>query len=229
MPAGKNPNPRKKIQNTPTFHYKIGEYILLPEILDTNQILFFTVLKRRRSTRSFGKLSLNELSTLLWHSAKVQKLFVSENGAILSHRPAPSAGGIHPIDVFVSLPTLINERKLLLYDPIGHRLGRLIINPVDESSFFEEVNNCLQMDNGTLIWFGAYMASTALKYHNPESLVWRDAGALLMTFQLVATALGIASCPVGTLGEPFFFNSLDKMVLSSGGVLVGKGYDYTEE
>ena len=53
-----------------------------------------------------------------------------------------------------------------------------------------------------LVWFVAHVKRTQAAYINPESLVWKDAGALIMMFQLVATAFDIKSCPVGTLGEP---------------------------
>lgn len=221
MPAGKNPELRKNIKKYSPLNYKIDEYILLPGILDRVNSSFFDVLNNRKSTRSFGQLGLDQLSTLLWYSVKAKKLSVSESGMILSHRAAPSAGGIHPIDVFVSLPISLSKRQLLLYDPIGHRLARIKINCADGSGFFKEIDSCLPLTEGTLIWFGASLSDTGMKYVNYESLVWRDAGALLMTFQLVATALKINSCPVGTLGEPFLSKTLEKKVISAGGLLVG--------
>lgn len=221
MPAGKNPEPRKNIKNHSPFNYKIDEYILLPDILEVGNSSFFEVLNNRKSTRSFGQLGLDQISTLLWYSAKAKKLSVTESGMILSHRTAPSAGGIHPIDIFVSLSTSLSKRQLLIYDPIMHRLARIKVNAAHESDFFKEINSCLPLGNSTLIWFGVSMADTALKYKNHESLVWRDAGALLMTFQLVTTALKIASCPVGTLGEPFLSKLLNDAVLSAGGLVIG--------
>jgi hypothetical protein len=38
------------------------------------------------------------------------------------------------------------------------------------------------------------------RYQNWESLVWRDAGALIGGITLVASALGCASCPLGLSG-----------------------------
>ncbi len=37
-------------------------------------------------------------------------------------------------------------------------------------------------------------------YEGSESLVWRDAGCVMMTLHLVAEYLGLAFCPVGVLG-----------------------------
>jgi nitroreductase len=37
-------------------------------------------------------------------------------------------------------------------------------------------------------------------YQRPGSLIWRDAGALLQTISLAATAYRLGSCPLGLLG-----------------------------
>lgn len=58
---------------------------------------------------------------------------------------------------------------------------------------------------------------TQAKYFNHESLVWRDAGALLATMGFVAEALNLNYCPIGITGEPW------ASMLSSEGNLVGVG------
>jgi hypothetical protein len=90
------------------------------------------------------------------------------------------------------------------------------------NAFFNNVNECLNIVNATVVWFVAHLQRTEAKYKNPESLIWRDAGALITTIQLVATAIKIRSCPIGTLGEPFFSKLFTKgNVISAGGILVG--------
>ena len=57
--------------------------------------------------------------------------------------------------------------------------------------------------SGSIIWFVARSNITRARYTNPESVIWRDAGALLATICLAATALNLVACPIGASGEPF--------------------------
>jgi len=45
------------------------------------------------------------------------------------------------------------------------------------------------------------MELVSAAYDNPESLVWRDAGALLFAICLFAEGLGLAACPLGFVGQ----------------------------
>jgi hypothetical protein len=54
---------------------------------------------------------------------------------------------------------------------------------------------------GTTIQFIADPARYRACYDNAETLIWRDAGAMLAVVALVATALGLASTPLGRHGD----------------------------
>lgn len=221
MQAGKNPKPRKIQKETKTFNYQIEEYISLPPIQNVTDPSFFTVLNKRKSERIFNPLSLQQISNLLWHSLKVKKIILSEGDKILSHRASPSAGAIHPVDVFISLPTKFEFLNLYYYNPYIHKLATLKFNKSELKIFFKNINKSLPLEKATVIWFAAQPERTAIKYKNYDSLIWRDAGALTMTVQLVATALNINSCPIGTLGQPFLSKSFGKKLISGGGLLLG--------
>src|SRR5690242_15312783 len=107
MSTGKNPKPRKRYRQTDHLNYHLGEYINLPKPELNSNPLFFQVINKRKSKRVFNTLSLETLSSLLWHSAKAKKVFLSTTGNILSHRTSPSAGAIHPVDILISLPESI--------------------------------------------------------------------------------------------------------------------------
>ncbi len=62
---------------------------------------------------------------------------------------------------------------------------------------FEQVDLCLEIGKGTVFWFVADLARVGAKYRNPESLVWRDSGALLATLGVVAEALSLNFCALG--------------------------------
>ena len=222
MQAGKNPEPLKKLKKeSKNFSYQVEEYIRLPKPEINLDSLFIDVLNSRRSQRVFKKLTLKKISTLLFHSAKAKEVFISPTGSVLSHRASPSAGAIHPIDILISLPANLDRRMLLYYNPFTHRLGRLKITKPDLTLFLENINKCLALGNATLIWFAVHPDRTTNKYKNSESLIWRDAGALTMSVQLVASALKINSCPIGTLGESFFCKDFANKLVSGGGLLLG--------
>jgi SagB-type dehydrogenase family enzyme len=220
MRNGKNPNPfGKKRPRRQFVRYCLGGTVLLPSVSVNMSPSLFEVIDGRKSTRTFRALSLEEISNVLWYSAKVNAVKVI-NGEIFSHRPTPSAGAIHPIDVLISLQSE-NARCLYYYDPFQHCLRLLELNISELASFIKHVNNCLNLGAGTLIWFLGDQRRTGAFYANPSSLIWRDAGALILGFQLAATALNIGSCAIGTLARPYIDNLFGKKATSAGGLILG--------
>jgi len=221
MEAGKNPEPRKQTKNISLFNYPIEENLILRKPKVKPKIPFFDVLRNRKSERNFSRLSIDKISNVLWYSAKVKKVIATHKGYIITTRNLPSGGSLHPIDIFVSLPNTIKKRNIFYYNPFIHSLAKLNVNHSLLLHFFSNINNCLNCKNATIIWFGAFSSIVDAKYKNPLSLIWRDAGVLLMTVQLTASALSVKSCPVGTLGEPFFSKMMGNNVNSVGGILIG--------
>lgn len=221
MKAGKNPEPRKLLKNFKLFNYSIERVTDLPKPIKKESPLFFEVIAKRKSKKGFKKLSLHQISSLLWHSAKAKQVSVSDSGQILYRSNAASAGAIHPIDILVSLPASLSKRSLFYYDPFSHQLASLVVKKNHWSSFTSNVNTCINLTNATLFWFAAHPVRTEAKYKNPQSLIWRDAGALITLVQLVATGFNISSCPVGTLGEPYFSAMFCKNLISAGGIAIG--------
>lgn len=76
--------------------------------------------------------------------------------------------------------------------------------------------------DATVIWLIAHTNRTSAKYDNPQSLIWRDAGALLQSIQMTGTAMGIGSCPMGTLAGHYINQLFNKTtVVSAGGIIIG--------
>lgn len=215
----KNPSPKEVEETTSAFRYPGSEKLLLqrPQALLQNN--FFDLVHQRQSDRKFKPLLAQQLEDLLWYSAKILKTFTQKNGYILSHRPSPSAGARHPIDIIVAKPN--NKMILEYYNPFDHSLNPISIDYSLVSKFINHVNKGIEIQQGTLIWFLAYPDRTTAKYNHAESLIWRDAGALIYCIQLTCTALNLLSCPVGTLAEPFITNLFSKKVLSAGGIIIG--------
>jgi hypothetical protein len=183
---------------------------------------FFRVLRQRESRRTFARIDQELLATLLWFTAKTWRRTPTGRGARWEHRATPSAGGRHPIDTLLFETT---PNRLWLYDSLGHCLRQ--IRPRVPSMLRRlraAVNQVLPVGQGTILLHAAQLARTAARYRHPDTLVWRDAGALVATTALVAEALGLSCCPLGITGEPFLSEALgsDARVLGVGGCIVGK-------
>ena len=224
MQPGSNPKPRSKPLFALPYAYPLEASFQLPPPQKLPIVPFFKVVTERKSVRSFCPIDFTELSTLLAYTAKVKSVKVMLNDSIVTRRFSASAGGVHPIDLLLSMPAPITNRQLYYYNPFYHQYVSLKLSQADQLAFFEHVNECLPLGEGVLIWMLAHLHRTERHYENPLSLVWRDAGALLNVLQLSATALEYNSCPVGTLAEPFIQCLFKESgpIISAGGIIVGK-------
>lgn len=153
--------------------------------------------RERRSTAATGAPSTEDLSALLWHSARTQASLPSPAGLQLRHRPAPSAGAIHPIHVLLEAPGVPRWAR---YDPDRHRLDLLPEHwpmPRVRAAAHAHVGDT----PGLLVLFVAEPGLTAAKYQAHESLVWRDAGALQAITSTVAASLGLEWSLLGLTGD----------------------------
>jgi SagB-type dehydrogenase family enzyme len=218
-----NPTPREVELRHSEFSYNLVEESYLPEADPLPESPLSVLLKSRRSRRTFKAISPEELNALLWHSARTIEVERSST-AFWQHRPTPSAGGRHPIDLLI-FKEQDKSRSVYLYNALSHALGRLTASDSEDlDNFFSSVNDVVPLAQATIIWFAAQFERTLSRYENGESLVWRDAGALITTIALVAECLGLNSCAVGITGEPHIsrmLNSREKVV-GVGGVIVGQ-------
>jgi hypothetical protein len=90
---------------------------------------------------------------------------------------------------------------LNLYDPLAHALASVeVVNNDELFSLDRQVAAAAPTARGTIVILVANTNRAEAAYEGSESLVWRDAGCLMMTLHLVAEYLGLAFCPVGVLG-----------------------------
>lgn len=194
----KEPIPRPKPKPTQPFGFFYTGFLPLPKGSKLPQRTFTNVLGARHSLRNFdAPLSFNQLITLIWQSARIREKRFLENGTKWERRIAPSAGGCHPIHiVIIGAPDF--PRDVLVYDAEHNGFG--IVGSVDASLLrktIREIDKCLRVQKGTVLCFLADVARTENRYLNPESLIWRDSGALLATVSLVAESMGIRFCGLG--------------------------------
>ena len=157
------------------------------------------VMERRRSLREHGEppLSLAQLAELLYRCARVREVRPGERDEV-SSRPYPSGGARYPLEVYVSVRQCEGlEPGLYRYEPLGHRLERRagMTPPVEALLADAQVGS---RPPQVLLTLTARFARTAAKYESiAYTLVLKEAGALLYSFSLAATAMGLAACLVG--------------------------------
>lgn len=215
----KSPVLREKELTFTEFAYPIISTNFLPEPNLNNSIPFCEVLNRRRSQRNFKLLSLECLNSLLWLSART--IETSSTNTRWEHRPSPSAGGRHPIDIFV-LDINKGKTTFFLYQNANHSLAELQLNNDFVLQLIDKSEEVLPRNQATIIWLGAQFDRTMSRYEYGESLVWKDSGVLTSIIALVAESLELNCCPLGITGEPYFSKAFKtSQLVGVGGIYVG--------
>lgn len=195
-----DPSPREKELPFTPYRFAFKARRLLEPPIDTTSEGCLRVMHQRQSRRVFGPLSEQQLSALLWFSAKTLRAKHELSGFYSQHRPAPSGGGRHPVHILLLTPAS-DELAVSVYEPEGHAL--LLLDqpePAATRIFAKELQPVVPPQSGTVLWLAAEHTRTSSRYMHSESLVWRDAGALLATIHLAAEALSINCCAYGPIG-----------------------------
>ena len=217
-------NPSLKTNQTccPTYIYRSISEVFLPIPHQYSSRDFLEVFNSRRSNKSIGVCDYERLSKLLYMVMRPAMIGTDNSGSAVYKRSFPSAGGRSPVDILICLPSQNLFRKIYYYDPQRHSINLLDLDKNIVNNFITDVNSTLELRNSTLVWFAINIARTSSKYLNPESLYWRDLGALIYCIQITCTYLDLCSCPIGYLAENTFvklFN--DSRIISGGGIIVG--------
>lgn len=215
----KSPILREKELSYTEFNYPIISKTFLPEPNIQSSHSFCEVLNKRRSQRNFRLLNREYLNSLLWFSART--IETTSTNIRWEHRPAPSAGGRHPIDIFV-LDINKETTAVYLYQNAFHSLAELQLDKSKVSQLIVKAEEIIPRSQATIIWLGAQFERTTSRYEYGESLVWKDAGALTSTIALVAESLELNCCPLGITGEPYFSKAFNtNQIVGVGGIYVG--------
>jgi len=113
--------------------------------------------------------------------------------------PALSAGALHAVRPVVV--TLAGPERVFAYDPVEHTVDQLTVRlPGEVLAFRTRVFECLPAAHGTALAFLGDNALASAAYDHPETLLWRDSGALQQTLAMIAHAEGHAFCALGLHG-----------------------------
>ena len=174
-----------------------GQTTELPQPVVDGELSLESALAQRRSVRSFAPdpLSLEELGQLLWAAQGI----TAEWGG----RTAPSAGGLHPIELHVVASAVRGlDPGVYRYRPADHSLEHTVGRDLGDDSVPDV------LDQGSIdaapasIVVAAVQARTAERYgRRAERYVTLEAGHVAQNVALQAVALGLGSVPVGAFDD----------------------------
>jgi hypothetical protein len=160
---------------------------------------FEKIISMRRTRRSFGHLSRNELAAFLWLSSRTIAKGSDYLGFPIRQCPYPSPGAIHPTHLLLS----DRGNSWVRYDPDQH--GLVSLGEINDrlSGLWGAIAEVVDPQCATALLFVAEPGKIAAKYKFGNSLIWRDVGVITGHMALVAEALSLNFCPLGITGEPW--------------------------
>jgi len=210
-PIGATWRLKDKLLPAPLIKSCLGEGISLPEpdgrLMDKLRSPFADVLANRRSRRIPGNrpITLEEFGALLQASARVQEIQEDPfNLCLRSLRPSPSGGGLHSLEIYPLVRQCIGLAPgAWHYNPEQHRLESIAAEKELADAYLQSNPHFLIPDAGPphihLVITSRFLRD-AWKYEKiAYRLVLQDLGCLYQTVSLTATALGLASCILGTV------------------------------
>lgn len=215
------PWPKQEQENVTPFEWPVSAEVKLVRPSETSENSFNAVLNNRQTRRVFSLLNKDEVGELFYLSNRTLWRDSNSSGLTIEHRPVVSAGGLHAVECLVLSP---DDDAWYRYDPFKHQLQCLDISGLDAlarsaRAFFPTAGEA------TIIWYLGDMTRLSGKYQHPESLLWRDAGAMIATHSLVSEHLGYAFCPLGITGGEEAKTLSDKRVLVGLGLALVGGRD----
>jgi len=177
------------------------------------------ILRERRSVRSFDDrtpITLTELSRFLESTARVRSQWTAafaspgEGGPPMTYtaRPYPSGGSSYPLELYLSVDKCDGlDRGFYFYDAGEHVLVSIDVRATELEALLKSAAFAMG-ESGVpqiLITIAARFGRVSWKYSSiAYSLILKDVGALTQTFYLMATAMGLGGCAIGSINIDLF-------------------------
>lgn len=155
---------------------------------------FVDVFEKRRSSRDLQSAPLELVTGALLYALAPRAISHGDR-VMRTRRPTISAGALHPISVI-----LFDQSAAFRLNADELKLERLKYPNESRLNWLTKCRRVLPDAKGAFLVLVADMARPRSGYANCESLVLRDAGALLQTIGLVSELFGLGYCPMGILG-----------------------------
>jgi SagB-type dehydrogenase family enzyme len=177
-----------------------------------------TLLRQRHSIRSFDDrrpITLAELARFLEATARVQSRFESrtdlgEGGPVVTYavRPYPSGGGSYELELYLAVDKCEGlARGFYHYDAGAHALVPIGVRAHELDALLTGAQFAMGAPGAPqiLITIAARFGRVSWKYSSlAYALILKDVGALMQTFYLMATDMGLGGCAIGIANIDLF-------------------------
>lgn len=168
---------------------------------------FSFISEARRSIRQPGEdpLSAQELGEFLYRSARVKRIVAStpthEGAYEYSSRVCASGGSMHDLELYLTIWRCEGiEPGFYHYNPLDHVLEHLSgIGPEQRALLADSCGAAAQQATDVLITLTSRFQRTQWKYQSiAYALILKNVGVLYHQMYLVATAMELAPCALGS-------------------------------
>ncbi|MET8145099.1 SagB family peptide dehydrogenase [Sphaerisporangium sp. NPDC005288] len=167
---------------------------------------FTTVLESRRSVREYAGAppTVRQLGELLYRAARVRGVFGPAPGMPYeaSSRPYPAGGAAYELELYLTVARCEGlDAGVYHYDPLGHRLAALPARDADARAMLGVARLATggMATPDVLITVTSRFQRMSWKYSGlAYAATLKNVGALYQTLYLVATAMGMAPCGLGS-------------------------------
>jgi SagB-type dehydrogenase family enzyme len=177
-----------------------------------------TLLRERHSIRSFDDrrpITLAELARFLDATARVQSRFegrtdLGEGGPVVTYavRPYPSGGGSYELELYLAVDKCEGlARGFYHYDAGAHALVPIGVRAHELDALLTGAQFAMGAPGAPqiLITIAARFGRVSWKYSSlAYALILKDVGALMQTFYLMATDMGLGGCAIGIANIDLF-------------------------
>jgi len=175
---------------------------------------FTSVLENRKSLRAYGTqpITAARLGEFLYRVARVRRLTEPDPTVGLhyqsSNRPYPSGGATYDLELYVTVNNCADlPRGLYHYDALDHQLEKLADHGPRVEALLRDAQLAVRLadEPQILITLTSRFQRVSWKYSGiAYALTLKHVGVLFQTMYLVATAMELAPCAVGTGNSDLF-------------------------
>ncbi|MEV3984062.1 SagB family peptide dehydrogenase [Nonomuraea sp. NPDC049758] len=166
---------------------------------------FTDVLEQRRSIREYGQrpLRADQVAEFLWRVGRVRSLTDAEGLPYqASSRPYPSGGACYDLELYPLVDRCDGLAPgIYHYDPLGHRLTGVEARPADLARILGDARSAAGLARSPDVMFviTSRFQRLSWKYRGlAYAATLKNVGVLYQTMYLVATAMGLAPCALGS-------------------------------
>jgi SagB-type dehydrogenase family enzyme len=168
-----------------------------------------------RSFDDGAPITLKELSRFLDATSRVRSEWTAAldpggDGPSITYttRPYPSGGSSYPLELYIAVDKCKGlDRGFYFYDAGEHGLVQIDVRAPEFEALLKSAALAMGESGAPqiLITIAARFGRVSWKYSSiAYSLILKDVGVLTQTFYLMATAMGLGGCAIGSINIDLF-------------------------